>query len=398
MMQLTKRALNVKPSATLAINAKAKEMRANGINVINFGAGEPDFPTPAYIREKAIEFTKQGNILYTPASGTLEIKKAIQDKFKKDNNLEYKTSQIIVSNGAKHSIHNVCQALLEEGDEAIIPAPYWVSYPELVKLSGATPKFIFGKEENGFKITPEQLEEAITEKTKLFILNSPSNPTGSMYTKEELEGLAKVIEKYDQLAVLSDEIYEKLVFDGNKHVSIASVSEKMKEKTIVINGVSKAFSMTGWRIGYAAGDEQVIKAMSSIQSHATSNPNTIAQVATVAALEGEGEDLTMMVKAFDERRKYIVKRLNDMKYISCVMPKGAFYVMPNISKLKKCVYEGKEIGSSTELCRILLESAKIACVPGIEFGGDDFIRLSYATSLENIKEGMDNLEAFVNTL
>ncbi len=395
---LSKKALNIKPSATLAITAKAKELKTMDKDIISFSVGEPDFKTPLFIREAAKNYIDRGHILYTDASGTPTLKQTICNKFNRQNGLTYTPKQIIVSSGAKQSIYNACQALLNEGDEVIIPVPYWVSYPEMVTLNGGVPVFIEAKEENGFKITAEDLQKAITSKTKLLIFNSPSNPTGAMYQRQDLEELAGVIEQYDNLYVLSDEIYEELSFDNSKMVSIASISDTMYKKTIVINGVSKAYAMTGWRIGYAAGDETIIKAMANIQSHSSSNPNTIAQYATEVALSGDQSFIGEMVNEFEKRRDYIVAAVNDIQDISCIKPGGAFYVMVNCTKLYKKMYRGEAIGDSKRLSRILLEEAGLATVPGAEFGADDFIRMSYATSIELIEAGVKRLKTFVESL
>ena len=333
-MVLSSKNMAISPSPTLSIDAKYKEMKAEGINVVGFGAGEPDFDTPDHIKEAAIQAIRDGQTKYTPAAGTLALRKAISDKFKKDNGLDYAPSQIVVSNGAKHSLANAFAAILNPGDEVIIPAPFWVSYPELVKIYDGIPVFIYTDETHHFKITPEQLENAITDKTKALVLNSPCNPTGMLYTGEELKALAEVAVQHN-LIIVADEIYEKLVYDGQKHVSIASFGEEIKDHTITINGVSKSYAMTGWRIGYAAANDKIAKIMANIQSHASSNPNTIAQIATIAALTGPQDDVEMMRGVFEERRAYMVNRINKIDGVSCIMPHGAFYIMMNIKDLDR---------------------------------------------------------------
>lgn len=393
-MELSRKGQGISSSVTLAITAKAKALKEQGIDVISFGAGEPDFNTPQNIQEAGIAAIKKGLTRYTPASGILELKHAICNKFRYDNNLEYKPSQIVISNGAKHSLFNALMAICNPGDEVIVPVPYWVSYPELVKLVGGIPVYVETREEDNFKYTRNSLINAISSKTKAIILNSPNNPTGTVYTKEELEMVAEIAIKYD-LIVISDEIYEKLVYDGIKHNSIASLNEEIKRRTIVINGVSKAYAMTGWRIGYAAAEEEIIRIMSNIQSHATSNPNSIAQYASVEALNGPQEDIELMRKEFEKRRNYMVEKINSISGISCRKPDGAFYVMVNISKLIGKRIRGFEIKNSLDFCAALLEDKKVAAIPGAGFGTDNYIRLSYATSLENIIEGLNRIENFL---
>lgn len=393
-MQLSRKAMAISGSITLAITAKAKKLKSEGIDVVSFGAGEPDFNTPENIQESAIRAIKEGLTRYTPASGIIELKKSICEKFKRDNNIDYKPSQIVISNGAKHSIHNALLAICNPGDEVIVPQPYWVSYPELVKLADGVPVFVETKEEEGFKYTKESLLAAITDKTKAIILNSPNNPTGTIYSREDLEMIAQIAVEKD-LIVISDEIYEKLVYDGMKHISIASLGEDIKKRTVVINGMSKAYAMTGWRIGYAAAEEEIIKIMSNVQSHATSNPNSIAQYASVEALQGNQDAIEKMRVEFEKRRNYMVDKINSIPNLSCRKPEGAFYVMVNISKVKGMTVNGRTINDSMALCDSLIEDAKVAAIPGIAFGTDDFIRLSYATSLENIKEGLDRIEKYL---
>lgn len=390
-MYLSKRVQGIKPSPTLAIDAKAKGLKAQGIDIISFGTGEPDFDTPQNIKDAAIDAINKGFTKYCPVSGTLDLKNAIINKLKTDNNLEYTKEEIIVSCGAKHSLYNIFQTIFDEGDEIIIPAPYWVSYPDMAVLAGAKPVFINTTDKNHFKVTPSDIEKVITKKTKAFVLNSPSNPTGNTYTKEELTEIANICVKHN-LLIISDEIYEKLVYDNFKFFSIAQVSKEVKEHTIVVNGVSKAFAMTGWRIGYAAGPKEIISAMTKIQSQSTSNPTSISLKAATEALNGNKDCLEMMRKEFEKRRNYIVERLNKIDGIKCLKPEGAFYVFPNISKLLGKEYNGKLISTDMELADYLLDQAKIAVVPGSAFGAKGYIRFSYATSMENIIKGIDRLE------
>lgn len=396
-MILSRKAEQISPSITLAITAKAKKMKAEGIDVIGFGAGEPDFNTPEHIQQAGIQAIKNGLTKYTPASGIMELKEAIIEKFKKDNELNYDHSQIIVSTGAKQCLANVFSATLNPGDEVIIPIPYWVSYPELVKFADGIPVFVHTKEENDFKYTMEALNESVTDKTKMILINSPNNPTGTVYTREELESLAQFAKEKDIL-ILSDEIYEKLIYGTTKHISIASLSEDAYKRTIVINGVSKAYSMTGWRIGYAAASEEIVRLMSNIQSHTTSNPNSIAQYASVQALKSDSSDMDIMVDEFKNRRDYMVNRINEIKELSCITPEGAFYVMVNISKIFGKKIDNVQIKDSLNFSQMLLDKEKVAVIPGIGFGLDSYIRLSYATSKENIKNGLDRIERFVREL
>lgn len=395
-MKLSKRAGLIGPSPTLGITAKAKKMKAEGVDVINFGAGEPDFDTPENIKEAAKKAIDAGVTKYTPTSGIPELKAAICKKLKVENGLEYKPEEILVSCGAKHSIFNAVLTLCDDGDEVILPSPYWVSYLEMAKIAGAKPVIVKTSQKNSFKITPQQLRKAITSKTKLFILNSPSNPTGMVYNKQELQALSEVLVKAG-VCCISDEIYEKLVYDGH-HVSIASLSSKMKELTIVVNGVSKTYSMTGWRVGYAAGPKEVIAAMSNLQDHSTSNPTSISQKAALEALEGRQDSIRKMVHAFVERRDYIVNELNSIEGVSCVRPEGAFYVFPDISRLLGKKLNGKVVKDSLSLTELLLTEAKVAVVPGIAFGDDDYIRISYATSMKDIVEGMRRIREFVGKI
>lgn len=396
-MQLANRASSISPSPTLAINAQAKKMIQQGIKVISFGVGEPDFDTPEHIKEAAITALNQGFTRYTAVGGIDALKQAIVNKLKRDNGLEYSPSQIVVSSGAKHSLYNVFQVLCNEGDEVILPAPYWVSYLEQIKLAGGVPKVVQTTEKEGLKLTPEALKSNISSKTKIVILNSPGNPTGAVYTKAELEALGNVILE-NNLIVISDEIYEKLIYDQAEHVSIASLSPELKAATVVINGVSKAYAMTGWRIGYAAGPMEVIKAVTDLQSHSTSNPNSIAQVASVAALTGSQEPLEIMVKEFAERRDYMWNRLNSLPGVTCAKPAGAFYLYPNVAEVFGKSYQGRVIATADDLAELFLTEAKVAVVPGIAFGTGENIRLSYATSMVNIAEGLNRMQSILQSI
>lgn len=396
-MILSRKAQKIQASITLAITAKAKQMKSEGIDVIGFGAGEPDFNTPEYIQNAAINAIKNGYTKYTTASGIEELKQEITKKFKKDNNLNYSTDQVIVSTGAKQCLANVLSSVLNPGDEVIVSVPYWVSYPELIKLADGVPVFVQTKEEDEFKYNVEELEKVVTDKTKLIIINSPNNPTGTVYTKKELKDIADFAEKNDIL-ILSDEIYEKLIYDNNVHVSIASLSEDAYNRTIVINGMSKTYAMTGWRIGYAAGNKDIIKLMSNIQSHTTSNPNSIAQYASLAALRYESPDVKHMIHEFNDRRNFMLKKVEQIKGISAFKSEGAFYLFVDISKTFGKKAHGMEIKDSLSFSQQLLEKQKVAVVPGIGFGADNYIRLSYATSMENIKEGLNRIEDFIKSL
>jgi aspartate aminotransferase len=397
VMGLSRRAKAIKPSATLAITAKVKQMEKDGIDIVGFGAGEPDFDTPDYIKESAKKSLDAGFTKYTPASGIPELKNAICRKLKKDVNLDYEPSQVVVSCGAKHSIYNAIQVICDEGDEVILPSPFWVSYPEQIKLAGAKPVLIETSEKDGFRITAEKLSRAITPRTKLFILNSPSNPTGMVYHENELKAIAAVLVKKN-IYCISDEIYGRMVYDGVKHISIASLGPEIKALTVVVDGLSKTYSMTGWRIGYAAGPKDVMTALADLQSHSTSNPVSFCQKAGVTALEGPEDTVLAMVAEFKKRRDYIAGRLNKIKGVTCILPEGAFYVFPNISGLFGKKHEGQEIKDSLTLVDLLLGKAKIAAVPGVEFGDDKYLRFSYATSMENIIKGMDRLEKFIGEL
>jgi aspartate aminotransferase len=384
---LSDRVKRVKPSPTLAMDAKAKAMRAAGEDVVNFGVGEPDFDTPDNIKEAAVKALKDGQTKYTPAAGILPLREAAADKFKKDNGLEYGADQILVSCGAKHSLYNIAQALLSPGDEVLIPSPYWVSYPAQVLLNDGTPVIVETREEDSFMLKADALEAAVTPKTKALMLNSPSNPTGLAYDRKTLEAVAEIALRHN-LIVISDEVYEKLLYDGAEHVSIASLGKEIKEKTIVVNGISKSHAMTGWRIGFAAGPVDVIKAMAKIQGQSTSNPSSIAQWAGVEALTGPQDFLGTMLVEFDKRRKFLVEGLNAMSGVSCLSPSGAFYAFPNTSG----VYGGK-VKNSSDLAIYLLEEAKVALVQGDAFGNDNHVRISYAVSMEDIKKALERIEA-----
>jgi len=396
-VKLAARVAKIKPSETLAITAKANALRAEGRDVIGFGAGEPDFDTPENIKAAAIRAIEAGFTKYTPVGGTDELKDAIIAKLKRDNALEYKRSQIVVSCGAKHTLYNLAQALFEPGDEVIIPAPYWVSYPDIVVLAGGTPVIVDTLEKDGFKMKPEQLQAAITERTKAVVINSPSNPTGAAYSPEELKALAAVLLD-KEIFVICDDIYEKIIYANFPFENIATAEPKIKDRTIVVNGVSKAYAMTGWRIGYAAGPEQLIAAIIKIQSQNTSNPASISQKAAVEALKGDQEVVGKMVAEFRQRRDAIVKLLNEIDGVKCLSPEGAFYVFPNVSGIYGRSFQGKKITDSTELINYLLDEANVATVPGAAFGNDNHIRLSYATSLKNIEEGLKRIKIAIAKL
>ena len=396
-MNYSKKAMNITPSITLAITAKAKELKGAGVDVVSFGAGEPDFNTPKNIMEAAIKFMEEGKTKYTPTSGIIELREAICKKLKEDNNLSYNSNQIIVSTGAKQCLADAFMAILNPGDEVIVPIPYWVSYPELIKLADGMPVFVEGKEENDYKYTLESLNKVVNNNTKAIIINSPNNPTGTVYSIEELKEIAEFAKKHD-LIIISDEIYEKLIYDGKKHVSVASLSEDAYNRTIVINGFSKSYAMTGWRLGYAAGNAEVIKLMTSVQSHVTSNANSIAQYAGVEALNGPKDEIEKMVGKFEERRNLMIDRIKNITGFSVIRPEGAFYVMINLEYyLGKSINENV-INNSVDFSRELLEHEKVAVIPGSAFGLDKYIRLSYATSEELILKGLDRIESFLNKL
>jgi len=390
---ISRRIRELSPSPTLAITAKAKKMRVEGVDVIGFGAGEPDFDTPAFIKNAAKKALDAGLTKYTPTSGTQDLKEAVCLRLKRENHLEYSPHEILVSCGAKHSIFNAILALCDEEDEVILPAPYWVSYPEMVKVAGGRSVIVSAPEEKDFKITPDQLRAVLTPKSKVLILNSPSNPTGMLYTRKELEGLAEVIVEKG-LVVISDEIYDKLIYDGQTYTSLAVLGDAVKRLTLTVNGMSKAYSMTGWRIGYTAGPREIIQAMSNLQDHSTSNPNSIAQAASVEALRGNGDDLNRMVQEFQKRRDVMVEKVNAIPGLSVRKPQGAFYCFVNVRGLFGKKSNGQTIENSFILTELLLAQARVAVVPGSVFGDDGFIRLSYATSLKNIDEGLKRLEEF----
>lgn len=402
-MEFAKRILKVKPSQTLEITALANSLKAKGIDVIGFGSGEPDFDTPDSIKEAAIRSLKNGKTKYTPVGGIVTLKEAIIQKFKRDNNLDYSINEVVVNCGGKHSFYNLMQVLLNDDDEVIVPSPYWVSYPPMILLAGGTPIFLETNEENGFKITSDSIKKAITSRTKAIIINSPSNPTGATYCRDELQNLAKELLEHDIL-VISDDIYESLLYEDIEFCNIANLSEELKKRTMVLNGVSKAYSMTGWRIGYMAGDEKIIKKVEIIQSQSTSNPTSISQWAALEALMGDQSFVINMAQAFKKRRKIITDRLNEIIGVNYISPGGAFYIFPNIKgvfKLKgwqsiKEKYHSQY--NSTTLSSYLLEEAKVAVVPGIAFGSDDNIRLSFATSEENIIEGTARIKEAIEKI
>lgn len=396
-MDLAKRVRQLSPSPTLALTAKTLAMRSRGTDVISFGAGEPDFDTPDHIKEAAIRAIGDGFTKYTPVGGIDELKDAIIEKFRRDNELSYERSEILVSCGGKHGLYNLAQALFEPGDEVIIPGPFWVSYPPIVELAGAVPVIVETSETEGFRLSPERLLEVITPRTKALILNTPSNPTGAAYERRELEELANVVLK-NGIYVVSDEIYEKIVFDGFRPTSIASLNREMKGRTVIVHGVSKTYAMTGWRIGFTAGPADLIKAMAAIQSQSTSNPTSIAQKAAAIALAGPQEPVAEMVKVFQERRDLMVNRLNAIEGVSCFKPHGAFYVFPNFSSWIDRAYRTRRVSGSVGLADYLLSEAHVALVPGLSFGAEGHERLSFATSTQNIREGLDRIEEALSWL
>ncbi|PTX59953.1 aspartate aminotransferase [Melghirimyces profundicolus] len=391
-MKLSRRVQQLTPSKTIEITATAKALKQEGHDVVVLGAGEPDFNTPEHILDAAVEAMKEGRTKYTPAGGVPELKDAITEKLQRDNGLTYSRDEVIVTVGAKHALYNLFQVILDPGDEVVIPSPYWVSYIEQVKLAGGVPVVIDGTEENGFKITPEQLKSAITEKTVAFLINSPSNPTGAMYREEELRSLGAVCQEHD-LLIVSDEIYEHLIYGDEKHTSIAAISPELKVRTVIINGVSKTYSMTGWRIGYATGDARIIRAMSGLSSHSTSNPTSVAQYAALEALRGTQEPVGEMLAAFRKRRDYVVDRISRMPGIRCNVPQGAFYVFANV------IDAARSTGypDTDQWVKALLEEEKVALVPGAAFGSPDHVRISYATSMDQLEKAMDRIERFVTS-
>ncbi|MBS4007701.1 MAG: pyridoxal phosphate-dependent aminotransferase [Clostridium sp.] len=394
---LSRKALSITPSATLAIDAKAKQLRSEGIDVIGFGAGEPDFDTPDHIKEAAIEAINGGFTKYTPVAGSLDLQQAICRKLLEDNSLSYQPAEIVVSNGAKHSLTNIFAALLNPGDQVIIPAPFWVSYSEMIKLNDGVPVVVQTQQKNNFKLTRQELLAALTEKTKAILINSPNNPTGQVYTRQELEAIADVAVAHN-LFVISDEIYEKLIYGNFKHVSIASLNEKIKDLTIVVNGVSKTYSMTGWRIGYTASRKEIAQMMSNIQSHATSNPNSIAQKAALAAITGPQHCVAEMRSAFAGRRDYLVQQIASIPGLSCIEPTGAFYVLMDTSGLLGRYFQDKQLTDSADFAELLLEHFQVAVVPGISFAAPTYVRLSYALGMEQLQKGIERIASFVRAL
>ena len=396
-LELSKKAAAVKPSSTLAITAKAKELKAQGKDVVGFGAGEPDFNTPENICEAAIKAIKDGFTKYTPASGTNELNAAISKKFKEFNGLDYDTDQIVISNGGKHSLTNIFTALINPGDEVIIPAPFWLSYPEIVKLAGGVPVIVTTTKEQNFKLTAEDLAAAVTDKTKALVLNTPNNPTGMLYTEEELRAIAKVAVEKD-FYVVADEMYEMLVYGEQKHISIASLGKDIYDRTITCSGLAKSYAMTGWRIGYTGSSKEIAKMMGSVQSHQTSNPNSIAQKAAVEALTGPQDSVEKMHAEFDKRRKYMYKRICDMDLLDTLEPMGAFYVFVDGSAVLGKSYNGTKIESVPQMADILINEYNTAIVPCADFGFPDCFRLSYAISIEQIEKGLDRIEKFIGEL
>lgn len=396
-LELSAKAQAVKPSKTLAITAKVKELKSQGIDIVGFGAGEPDFNTPDNINKAAIHAINEGFTRYTEASGTEELKMAVCKKFKKFNKIEYSSNQIVISNGGKHSLTNVFSAILNPGDEVIIPAPYWLSYPEIVMFSGGIPVFIRATKAQNYKITADQLEKVCTDKTKALIINSPNNPSGMIYSREELEAIAAVAIRKN-IYVVSDEMYENMVYGGEKHISIASLNEEIYKRTITCCGVSKSYAMTGWRIGYTGSTSDIAKLMGSIQSHQTSNPNSIAQKASTEALNGEQETIALMNEEFNKRREYIVDRVKNMPYVDAITPLGAFYLFVDVSKVLTKSYMGQVVTDVNKLTDILLSDFRVVVIPCEDFGFADHIRLSYAISMEQIKKGMDRIEEFLAKL
>jgi len=396
-MKLSARAERLQPSATLTITAKAKALKSQGVDVIGFGAGEPDFDSPLHVKEAAIKAINEGMTKYTGVAGIDELKDAIIHRLNEDHNLEYEKSEIITSVGAKHTLYNVIQVLFDSGDEVIVPAPYWVSYPEQIRLAEATPVILDTKESEGFKITPESLKKCINSNTKALILNYPSNPTGATYNEQELRAIVDVAMEAE-LIIISDEIYEKIIYGGIKHIPVAALGEDIKKSTILVNGVSKTYSMTGWRIGYAAGDKDVVSAMSKLQGQSTSNPSSISQWAAIAAFTGDHKIIEDRTKEFEQRKNYIVEKLNDIPEITCFDPQGAFYVFPNVSGCYGKEFNGKVLSNSLDFTEFVLDEAKVAVVPGVAFGADDYVRISYATSMEDIVKGIDRITEAISKL
>jgi aspartate/methionine/tyrosine aminotransferase len=394
---LSERVIRITASPTMKVAAEAKRLKAEGIDVIDLSVGEPDFPTPQNIKDAAKKAIDENHTKYTINAGTVELRNAIVNKFKKDNNLNYRLSEIIVSSGAKQSIFNAILSTVSKDDEVLVPSPYWVSYPEMISLAEGKTVVIETTEDNGFRITPEQLEAAITPRTKIFILCNPSNPTGSAYNRRQLEAIAEVVKKYNFL-VISDEIYEKLLYDNFEFISFASLSDEMKKRTILVNGVSKTYSMTGWRIGYTAGPEEVINAMDKIQSHSTSHPSSISQQATIESLNGPHEYLKQMQLEFHKRRDYLLDQFLSLKGISCYKPEGAFYLFPNFSAYMNSSYNGSSVNNTIDLAMYLLNEARVAGVPGSAFGAEGFMRFSYAASMERLSDAVNRLKEALNKL
>lgn len=394
---LSKKASGVKPSSTLAITAKAKELKASGVDLVGFGAGEPDFNTPDNINDCAIDAIKTGFTKYTPASGINDLKQAISDKFKKFNGLDYDIDQIVISNGGKHALTNIFTAILDPGDEVIIPSPFWLSYPEIVKLAGGVPVFVETTAEDEYKISAKKLADACTDKTKAFVLNTPNNPTGMIYSRQEIEAIAKVVVEKDIFCV-ADEMYEYLIYGDEKHVSIASLGKEIYDRTITCSGLSKSYAMTGWRIGYTGSSKELAKAMSSIQSHQTSNPNSIAQKAAVEALTGPQDKVNEMIKAFSERKDYIYSLVKKIPHCKCIEPKGAFYTFIDVGEALSLSYKGNKVENVANLAKILLDDYAVAVIPCTDFGFPDHIRLSYAISMEQIEKGLNRIISFFEEL
>ncbi|MCR5828782.1 MAG: pyridoxal phosphate-dependent aminotransferase [Lachnospiraceae bacterium] len=396
-LELSKRAAGVKPSSTLAISDKAKQLKAAGRDVVSFGAGEPDFPTPKNICDAAVKAINDGFTKYTAASGIVDLKEAVCEKFKKFNKINYEPSQIVISNGGKHSLTNVFSAIIDPGDEVIIPSPYWLSYPEMIKLVGGIPVYVQCRKENGYKISSTELEAAVTPRTKAFVLNTPNNPTGMLYSRKELEELADVIVKKD-IYCIADEMYENLVYTDEEFVSIASLSDEIYKRTITVSGMAKSYSMTGWRIGYTGSSKELAKAMGSIQSHQTSNPNSIAQKAALEALRGPQDTVAVMKEEFKKRSIYTFERIDAMPLVSMIKPTGAFYAFVDVSETFDMSHNGKKVSDVFGLADILLNEYDVAVIPCSDFGFPTHIRLSYATSLETIKKGLDRIEEFLKSL
>lgn len=396
-MKLSERTQAIKPSVTLAVTAKAQALRSQGIDLVTFAAGEPDFDTPERIKQAAVQALKKGMTKYTDVRGIEPLREAIVEKYQHDYGLRYEKGEVLVSCGGKHSLYNVFQAILDEGDEVVIPAPFWVSYPDMVLLCGAVPRIVPTKEENGFRITPGELHAALTPRTRAFILNSPSNPTGAAYARDDLAALSRILEQHECL-IISDDVYEKIVYDDFHFHNIVAINPKLRERTIIVNSVSKTYAMTGWRIGYAIGAAPVISAAAKVQSQSTSNPTSIAQAAALEALSGPQDEVGEMVREFQRRRDTIVKRLNAMKGIRCLNPQGAFYVFPNIRPLLGKKGDGEKIKSACDLAQFFLEEAHVALVPGEDFGSAENIRITYAASLEDIEKGCDRIEAAIKKL